>query len=248
MATVVPPSRAEAQAAARPARHTVYVWELPVRIIHWTIVVTLIVLSITGYYIYDPYFPGSGLAGHPGFTMGELRFIHEAAGFLFTAAVLSRIYWSFVGNRYAHWRALLPITKAQRSDFMQTLRFYLFLRRNPPHGNGHNPLAALSYVVLYIGFLITILTGLGLFAWAIRRPPWTTLFGWTWGVMSVPALRLTHFLLMFVFWAFTIHHVYAAALFDVEEHNGELSSIITGYKADVMEHEVPLEDPQRERA
>jgi Ni,Fe-hydrogenase I cytochrome b subunit len=82
MATVVPPSRAGEKAAAQPARHTVYVWELPVRIIHWTIVVTLIVLSITGYYIYDPYFPGSGLAGHPGFTMGELRFIHELSSII----------------------------------------------------------------------------------------------------------------------------------------------------------------------
>ena len=51
--------------------------------------------------------------------------------------------------------------------------------------------------------------------------------------MSVPALRLLHFLLMFFFIAFAIHHVYSAVLFDVEEHNGELSSIITGYKADV---------------
>lgn len=242
MATVVPPSRAEAQAAARPARHTVYVWELPVRIVHWTIVVTLIVLSFTGYYIYDPFLRGGGTAGHPGSTMGVMRFIHETAGFVFTAAVLARIYWAFVGNRYAHWRALLPITKRQRSDFGHTLRFYLFLRRSPPHNNGHNPLAGLSYLGLYLGFMLTILTGFGLFAWVIGTPPWTTLFGWTWSVMSVPALRLVHFLLMFVFWAFAIHHVYAAALFDVEEHNGELSSIITGYKADVMEEEQPLDD------
>ena len=242
MATVVPPSRAEAQADAVPARHTVYVWELPVRIAHWTIVLTLIVLSVTGYYIYDPFLAGSGTVGHPGFTMGDMRFIHEISGFAFIAAVLARIYWAFVGNRYAHWRALLPITKTQRRDLRQTLRFYLFLRRSPPHGNGHNPLAGLSYVGLYIGFMITILTGLGLFAWVIRTPPWTTLFGWTWSVISVPALRLTHFLLMFVFWAFAIHHIYAAGLYDVEEHNGELSSIITGYKADVMEQEQPLDD------
>jgi Ni/Fe-hydrogenase 1 B-type cytochrome subunit len=246
MAAVVPPSRAEAHATARPARHTVYVWELPVRIIHWTIVVTLVVLSVTGYYIYDPFFSGSGQPGHPGFTMGEMRFIHEGAGFVFIAAILSRIYWAFVGNRYAHWRALLPITPGQRRDLRHTLRFYLFLRRDPPHTNGHNPLAGLSYVGLYIGFIITSLTGLGLFAWVIRRPPWTTLFGWTWSVMSVPALRLLHFLLMFVFWAFAVHHVYAAGLYDVEERNGELSSIITGYKVDVMPRETPPDDPRRE--
>jgi Ni/Fe-hydrogenase 1 B-type cytochrome subunit len=246
MATLVP--RRPRRQAVSAARRTVYVWELPVRVIHWTIVVTLVVLSVTGYYIYDPFFPGSGQPGHPGFTMGEMRFIHEVAGFVFITAVLARIYWSFVGNRYAHWRALLPITKAQRRDLRHTLRFYLFLRRDPPHGNGHNPLAALSYIGLYIGFILSILTGLGLFAWVIRTPPWTTLFGWTWSVMSVPALRLLHFLLMFAFWAFAIHHVYAAALFDVEEHNGELSSIITGYKTDLMNPpDAPPEDPPQQQ-
>ena len=82
----------------------VYVWELPVRIVHWTIVLALIVLSVTGYYIHHPFLAGGGAPGHPGFTMGTIRFVHEATGFVFTAAVLFRIYWAFVGNRYAHWR------------------------------------------------------------------------------------------------------------------------------------------------
>ena len=49
--------------------------------------------------------------------------------------------------------------------------------------------------------------------------------------MSIQQLRLLHFLLMFVFGAFTIHHVYSAILVDIEERNGEVSSIVTGYKA-----------------
>ena len=36
---------------------------------------------------------------------------------------------------------------------------------------------------------------------------------------------------MFWYIAFAIHHVYSAVLYDIEERNGELSSIITGYKA-----------------
>ena len=38
---------------------------------------------------------------------------------------------------------------------------------------------------------------------------------------------------MFLYIAFAIHHVYSAVLYDIEERNGELSSIITGYKADM---------------
>ena len=235
MATVAPRNRRELEAAARPARHSIYVRELPVRIVHWTIVVCLLVLSFTGYYLHNPWFGGSGAPGHPGFAMGEVRFIHETTGFVFIAAILFRIYWAFAGNRYASWRGLLPVTKAQRRDLRQTLRYYAFVRRHIPEGNGHNPLAGLAYVALYLGFMATVLTGLGLFAWVIRTSPWTTLFGWTWSVMSVPALRLLHFLLMFWYIAFFVHHVYSAILIDFEERNGELSSMITGYKADVLE-------------
>ena len=46
-----------------------------------------------------------------------------------------------------------------------------------------------------------------------------------------------HFLLMFVLRRVCVHHVYSAVLFDVEEHNGELSSIVTGYKANLLDVE-----------
>jgi Ni/Fe-hydrogenase 1 B-type cytochrome subunit len=234
--------RRELAAAARPARRATYVWELPVRIVHWTIVVSLIVLSVTGYYIYHPFFSGSGGPGHPGFTMGTVRFIHEVTGFVFTAAVLFRVYWAFVGNRYAHWRGLLPVSAAQRRDLRQMLRYYFYRRLHPVPTNGHNPLAGLAYVLLYALFAVSILSGLGLFAWVSRIPAWKTLFGWTWSVLPIEQLRLLHFLLMFLFVGFAIHHVYSSVLFDVEEHNGELSSMVTGYKADAHGGETPGDD------
>lgn len=233
MTTAAPPSRREVAAVAEPPRRPVYVFELPVRIVHWTIVLALIVLSVTGYYIHHPFLGGSGTVGHPGFTMGEMRFIHEATGFGFIAAFLVRVYWAFAGNRYAHWRGLLPVGEAGRRGLFETLQFYSFLRRHPWRTHGHTPLAGLAYVALYLCFLVSILTGLGLYAWVIRTPPWTTLFGWTTAVTPVQSVRLVHFLLMFVYGAFTVHHVYSAVLFDRVERNGELSSIVTGYKADV---------------
>ncbi len=71
MASVAPPSRGELDAAARPARHAIYVFERPVRIVHWTIVFALLVLSLTGYYLHHPFLSGSGMPGHPGFAMGD---------------------------------------------------------------------------------------------------------------------------------------------------------------------------------
>ena len=105
---------------------------------------------------------------------------------MFIAAVLFRIYWCV---RRQPLRALARAAsdhQEQRRDMSETLQFYFYLQaRSSSPINGHNPLAALAYVILYLGFIVTILTGLGLFAWVIRTPPWTTLFGWTWSVMSI---------------------------------------------------------------
>jgi Ni/Fe-hydrogenase 1 B-type cytochrome subunit len=245
MAVVGRRERRALEGSERPARHAVYVWELPVRVVHWTIVVTLIVLSVTGFYIYDP-FPigdGSQVVGDPGFTMAWMRFIHEAAGCVFIAAVLVRTYWAFAGNRYAHWRALLPLTRQQRRDLWDMVGFYTLRRRHPPRANGHNPLAALAYLAVYGLFALSIISGLGLFAWVSRIPLWMTLFGWTWTVLPIEQLRLLHFLLMFVFGAFTAFHIYCSILVDIDERNGELSSIITGYKANVLDGETPRDAP-----
>lgn len=235
MATTASHSKREGVGAPAPARRSIYVFELPVRLVHWTVVICIVVLSITGLYLEHPIRTGGAVPARPGFTLAEVRFIHEITAFVFIAAVLFRIYWAFAGNRYASWRALLPLTKEQRRDLRQTLRFYGYRRRWPVRLNGHNPLAGMAYLALYVLFMVSILTGLGLYAWLLRRPPWTSLFGWTYTVVSVPTLRLVHFLLLFFFAGFAVHHVYSAVLFDIEEHNGEMSSIFTGYKANLLE-------------
>ena len=96
-------------------------------------------------------------------------------------------------------------------------------------------------------FGLSIISGFGLFAWVGRIPAWQTLFGWTYSLLPIEQLRLLHFLLMFVFGAFTAFHVYCSILIDVDERNGELSSIITGYKANVLEGETPRDAPERPR-
>jgi Ni/Fe-hydrogenase 1 B-type cytochrome subunit len=199
MATIIRPGRHERAAAVAPARRIVYVFELPVRLVHWVIVLCLIVLSATGLYIGHPFQAGNPVPARPGFTLGEVRFIHEVTAFVFIAAVLVRIYWAFVGNRYTHWRGLLPVTEAQRRDLVTTLRFYFFRGRDPARTNGHNPLAGLAYVLLYVLFLMSIFTGLGLYAWILRTGVWPSLFIWTWIVMSVPDLRLFDYVVIFVY-------------------------------------------------
>lgn len=208
-------------------RTTVRVWELPVRITHWTIFFSVIVLSVTGFYIGNPFLL---TRSDPGFLMGTIRAIHSVAAWVMIAAVLARIVWAFVGNRWSRWDQFIPVARERRSGGRQALRYYLFLRRDPPAEVGHNPLAGLTYTVVYLMFLTQIITGLALKGLDNPGATISDLTNWVFSLGSIPAVRFAHHIIMWLTWGFVVHHVYSAFLVDTEEKNGLISSIFSGRK------------------
>jgi Ni/Fe-hydrogenase 1 B-type cytochrome subunit len=207
----------------------VYVWEIPVRVTHWMIVLGIAVLSFTGYYLYNPFIISRGSSA---FLMGTMRFVHEVTGFVFIAAVLLRFYWFFKGNRWAHWRSFLPLEGWWRRGLRKQLKYYLFFSRDPESEVGHNPLAAATYLVVYALMVVEILTGLALLDYVsgIGHGLLSFCFGWISTLIGVQYVRETHFLIMFAFLAFVIHHVYSAVLIGIEERSGLVGGIFSGYK------------------
>lgn len=65
-----------------------YVWQYPLRFFPWSLVISIGVLSFTGYYIHNPFIVGQ--AQHP-FLMAWFRFVHEAFGTFFIALFLLRM-------------------------------------------------------------------------------------------------------------------------------------------------------------
>ena len=212
----------------------VYVWQLPVRLAHWTIFLSIIVLSFTGWYMHGPFIAVT--ADRQEFVMATMRYIHEIAAFAFTAALLVRLYWFLVGNRWSNWRAFLPLKPRHWGKVFGMLRYYLFLRWRAPHEVGHNRLAATTYLAVYALLFLQALTGFVLYGW-IGTQPWATLFGWVPRLLEIQYVREIHYLLMFLFFAFTIHHVYSALLVSTEEKNGLMGSIFSGHKF-VPRHEL----------
>ena len=78
MATVTNPASSKRLAEDSERLVPVYVWQLPVRLVHWALVITLVVLSITGSYMHYPYLVAYGRRA---WVMGRMRFIHELSGF-----------------------------------------------------------------------------------------------------------------------------------------------------------------------
>lgn len=223
-------------------RQNVYVWELPVRITHWATVICIGVLTVTGIYIAFPFVGTSGDATGQ-YLMGTIRFVHFVTAFVFTASVLFRLYWMFVGNKWANWRQFVPIQQARRRGIRRMLAFYLFLRRKAPAVIGHNPLAGAAYTVVFLLFLLQILTGFALYSLPFEGGVWPTAFGWVNLLLGVQPVRLIHDIIMWLILAFMVHHVYTALLIDIEERSGLVSSIITGFKS-FTRHQ--LEDAQAE--
>ena len=63
----------------------------------------------------------------------------------------------------------MPVTRARIQRFVETVRFYTFLRVEGPGEVGHNPVAGVAYLAVYGLCLVEIATGLALWEWLPRE-------------------------------------------------------------------------------
>ncbi|NOX62059.1 MAG: Ni/Fe-hydrogenase, b-type cytochrome subunit [Chloroflexi bacterium] len=212
-------------------RRRVYVWEVPVRLTHWVNVICIVILSLTGYFIANPYLRISPREAYGQYFMGGVRWLHFVTAFVFIASLLLRTYWAFAGNEWASWRGLFPfLSKEGRRSMKEALRYYAFLRREPPEVTGHNALAGMTYMFIVTFYFLIIFTGLALYGWLHPVGVIPALTGWIFQIIGVQTVRWIHHFLMYLLIAFAIHHVYSAWLVDMEEGNGLMSSIFSGFK------------------
>ncbi len=101
----------------------VLVWDVPVRVFHW-----LMVLSFAGAYLTA--------------ESERWRLLHVTLGYTMAGLVAFRILWGLVGTRYARFSSFVRGPKA----VMQYLRSLLGGR--PEHHTGHNPAGALAILAL----------------------------------------------------------------------------------------------------
>ncbi|MBF0563648.1 MAG: Ni/Fe-hydrogenase, b-type cytochrome subunit [Nitrospirae bacterium] len=205
----------------------IYVWSLTVRLTHWVNVVTVTILSLTGYAIGNP----ALFAGMREFLpMATVRFIHILSAYMLTASVFLRFYYMSTEDGYARPGELLPLKKERWRSFRDALFFYMFLRKSPPSYPGHNALAGVSYFFIFIAFATEIVTGFALHSQSHHGVLWWVLGGWMLNFTDAMSIRLIHHLLMWFLWVFVVIHLYISVHNDCFEKNGLISSIVNGYK------------------
>ncbi len=215
----------------------VYVWQYGLRLAHWGLFVSMIVLGYTGYYIHNPFIPGR--TDIP-FLMGWFRLVHEYAAVVFTALCLLRFWLFFRGNYWAGWRQIVPLKPSQFREMTEIMMFYAFLRPRSIPRVGHNAAAAASYIAVYGMAFLEIVTGLVLYNWQFHSAVLNPLVGWIPLVVNIQYIRLIHFLMTFAFIAYGIVHVHLCLINAKLEKCGLMDSIFTGYKV------IPVEEINKE--
>jgi len=205
-------------------RLRIYIWQIPVRATHWVTAGCIVVLSLTGGYIADPFLIPAG-----GSTMMTARLIHMVAAITLLASGLVRTWWLLAGNRFSRWSAFIPTSRVQATELFRQAGFYMFLRREIPKVLGHNQLAAAAYLALFFLLLVETVTGFALDG-LIGSEPGATAFGWLRELLGPQMIRLVHHLSMWAILAIALFHVYSTILVDHLERNGLVSSMFSGFK------------------
>ena len=209
--------------------HWVYLWELPLRLMHWIAALCIVVLAVTGFYIGKPYFLTSGEASSH-FLMGKVRLLHFAAAGLLVATGIVRVYWLFAGNKFERLGALFPIRPRDWVNMVRQVKFYLMIKpENAPHYLGHNPLQQLSYTGMYAVTILMVITGFNLYGQSNPGGIFHTVFAWV--PLLFGGLQRVRFVHHVASWAFLIFlpiHIYLAMRSDVLERTGTISSIVSG--------------------
>src|SRR5574337_155718 len=159
----------------QPTKLRVCVWELPVRFTHWINALCILALSITGYYIGNPFMHAYSAEQY---IMGWVRFIHFVASYVFLMSFIIRIYWAFAGNEYASWRAYFPFDKKGLKQIAESVNFFLLINKRHSHMLGHSAIAGATYLIVFLLFIVEILTGFALYSQSHPGFVLTLLGGW----------------------------------------------------------------------
>lgn len=204
-------------------------WDWPTRALHWVnafLVITLALLMLGK--------EGMEMLGVEKALRRPLNFAHAYAGYAFIVTFSLRVVWAFVGNRYARWADFIPASREQREGVAQGIKWYLSgFKGSPARAVGHDPLASLFYIVLFVVLASQAMTGLILSGAELKMGPLSGLFTGM-GEEAVKniagALEEVHEIGFLYILFFIFAHIIGLVVHEISEKTGLFSSMIHGKK------------------
>jgi cytochrome b len=120
--------------ASRADAMRTLVWDAPVRVFHWLLVLTFSVAWLTS-------------------ESERWQLVHITAGYTMAGLVAFRILWGLVGTQHARFSDFVRGPRAV-ARYLKSL-----VSRNPEHHAGHNPAGALAILALLALAVLTVGTG-----------------------------------------------------------------------------------------
>ena len=207
------------------------IWSATLRFQHWANMALIVIMSMSGYYIMNPFFgPAAETGPDVGYLMGWVRLIHYVSAYLWLGLGFSRLVLSFTAkDRQLRWRSLWPLNSHEDvKGLWGTIQYYLFLKKEGPLYLAHNPLQQFAYTGIYVMCLIQMLSGIVLYGLYNQTDWFWIIVAYPMHWMGVSTIRMIHALIMFVLWSFVIVHVYLATRADALERHGGVSSMVNG--------------------
>jgi len=125
------------------------VWDLLVRVFHWTLVSTFLIAFV---------------------TEDDFLSLHVWAGYTVLFTVLVRLVWGFVGSRHARFSDFVTSPRVA----VQYVRDTLYFRAK--RYIGHNPAGGLMIVAMIVSLLLTTITGIAVYGAAEQAGPMASWF------------------------------------------------------------------------
>src|SRR3981189_1731138 len=130
-------SGGSSSAMADKSEQKIRIWDLPVRLFHWT----LVILMAVSYF--------SGQAG------GDWMKLHFWSGYTILTLLLFRIVWGFVGSTTARFTHFVKGPMAAIEHLKE------LAGTDRPRDVGHNPLGGAMVIALLLGLLPQLAPGRG---------------------------------------------------------------------------------------
>lgn len=183
---------------------TIQVWDLFIRLFHWTLV--------------------AGFA--TAYISGELYAseIHTLAGYALCVLLIARIYWGFKGDRYARFRSFF-FPPGETLAYVRSM-----FAGHPKHYLGHNPAGALMVFTLLCMMIALLATGLATLAAIDYEGPLLFIANSV-SDETAYAFRSLHDLLSGIALTLVALHIGGAVLGSIQHRENLVKAMFTGSKA-----------------
>jgi cytochrome b len=182
------------------AANPVKVWDLPVRLFHWTLAFSFLACYL---------------------SEDDLPLIHVNGGYLIAGLLVFRLLWGFVGTRHARFIDFVR-RPAEVFGYLK-----LDLQRKAPRYLGHNPAGGAMVVALLITLSLTVLSGMALYGTTDFAGP---LAGWFRGALAADILEEGHEFLANLSLTLVVLHLGGVLYSSLSHRENLVKAMFTGMK------------------